>query len=204
MKNPYQILGVSVRASRAAIKKAFRDQSKNLHPDTNPGKDQRPFKDLVDARQILMDDEKRARYDRGEDPNSLSSETRGLEMAIRTFRDVLKQTLGSIETTRLIILSIEAISEQKVELQRELKKKNKIIQKLKITKERLTLEDKTQIDYLGNAIEADLKTGIGIIGLLKDEIEACGRATEILNNYDFEADRAETFILTTNDGGTYV
>lgn len=199
MKNLYQILGVSVRASKAEIRKAFRTKSKDLHPDTNPGKDQLPFQDLVDARQILMDDRKRARYNRGEDPNSLSSEARGLEVAIQTFQEVLRQTLGSIETTEPVILSVEAISKRKLELQQELKKKKEVIQKLKATKKRLTLKDKTQIDYLGNLIEADLKMEIEIIGLLKDKIEACGKATEILNNYDFETDTpAETYSPTTH------
>jgi len=185
--NPYQVLGVSAGASKVEIGRAFRTKSKDLHPDANPNNEQE-FKALVDAHQILTNDKKKARYDRGEDPNSLSSEARGLEVAIQTFQEVLKQTLGNIEKTELIILSIIAVSEQKIKTQQELKKAKKIVQKLRVTKKRLTLKDKTQIDYLGNAIEGDLQIGTETIGLLKDKVEACDKAMEIFNNYDFEAD----------------
>lgn len=191
MKDLYQILKIDQKASTAEIRSAFRTKSKDLHPDVNPEKDQLPFQELANAHRILTDDEKRTRYDRGEDPDGPTHEARGLEMAIQTFQDILRQTLKDIETTELVILSIESIAEQKTELQQDLKKKSLIVQGLKITKERLVMKDKTRVDYLGNVIEDDLKKGAEIIGLLKDKIEACDKATDLLNNYDFETDDPE-------------
>ena len=68
MADPYQILGVDRTASQTAIKKAYRKLAKNLHPDLNPG-DKRVadrFKEVSAAYDLLSDDTKRGRFDRGE------------------------------------------------------------------------------------------------------------------------------------------
>lgn len=66
MKDPYQVLGVEVHASKTEIKKAYRSRAKKYHPDLNPGNEEaaEKFKELSSAYDILQDDEKRALYDR--------------------------------------------------------------------------------------------------------------------------------------------
>lgn len=61
----YEVLGVSRDASETEIKKAFRQQAFQCHPDHNrdPGAEER-FKELNEAYAILSDAEKRAAYDR--------------------------------------------------------------------------------------------------------------------------------------------
>jgi len=60
--NYYEILGVSKKASKEEIKKAFREKAKKYHPDVNPeGADF--FKKLVKAYETLIDNEKRQQYD---------------------------------------------------------------------------------------------------------------------------------------------
>lgn len=66
--DPYVILGVKRDASQKEIQRAFRTLAKKHHPDLNPG-DQRAeelFKEISAAHQILGDEDKRARFDRGE------------------------------------------------------------------------------------------------------------------------------------------
>lgn len=60
MKNPYDVLGVSLNASDDEIKKAYRNLSRKYHPDTNvnnPNKDQAEerFKEVQQAYQMIMD-----------------------------------------------------------------------------------------------------------------------------------------------------
>jgi molecular chaperone DnaJ len=61
----YEILGVSRDASSDEIKKAFRKKARELHPDVNKAPDaEENFKELGQAYEVLMDNEKRAMYDR--------------------------------------------------------------------------------------------------------------------------------------------
>ena len=66
--DPYKELGVSRGASQEDVRKAFRKLAKELHPDRNPGdaKAEERFKRVSAAFDILGDEEKRKRFDRGE------------------------------------------------------------------------------------------------------------------------------------------
>ena len=64
----YSVLGVAKTAKAADITKAYRKLAKKLHPDLNPGDKsaEERFKTITAAYDILGDEEKRGRYDRGE------------------------------------------------------------------------------------------------------------------------------------------
>jgi molecular chaperone DnaJ len=61
-KNYYETLGVEKGASKDEIKKSFHKLAHKHHPDKNSGDDKK-FKELNEAYQVLSDDEKRSRYD---------------------------------------------------------------------------------------------------------------------------------------------
>lgn len=67
-QDPYEILGVKRDASQKDIQSAFRKLAKKHHPDLNPGdkKAEDLFKEISAANEILGDEEKRGRFDRGE------------------------------------------------------------------------------------------------------------------------------------------
>lgn len=68
MADLYDILGVPRDASHGDIRKAYRRLAKKHHPDLNPGNEEAEarFKDISAAYAILGDEEKRARFDKGE------------------------------------------------------------------------------------------------------------------------------------------
>lgn len=69
MADYYEILGVDKNASKDDIKSAFRKMARQWHPDINKAPEaEAKFKELGKAYETLMDDDKRATYDRfGED-----------------------------------------------------------------------------------------------------------------------------------------
>ena len=69
MSDFYEIWGVEKNATKDEIKSAFRKKARQYHPDVNKAPDaEAKFKELGKAYETLMDDNKRATYDRyGED-----------------------------------------------------------------------------------------------------------------------------------------
>lgn len=68
MRDPYSVLGITKNASAPEIKTAFRSLAKKWHPDLHSG-DQRAetrFKEINAAYNILSDEDKRRKYDRGD------------------------------------------------------------------------------------------------------------------------------------------
>lgn len=67
-RNPYSVLGVSTTATDSDIRSAFRKLAKKFHPDRNPNdpKAEDRFKEVSAAFDILGDNERRKKFDRGE------------------------------------------------------------------------------------------------------------------------------------------
>ena len=65
-KDYYEILGVSREAKEKDIKKAYRRLAKQYHPDTYKGdkkEAEEKFKEISEAYEVLVDKDKRAKYD---------------------------------------------------------------------------------------------------------------------------------------------
>ncbi|MGY1632735.1 molecular chaperone DnaJ [Geodermatophilus sp. SYSU D01186] len=64
-KDYYAALGVAQDADAAAIKKAYRQLARDLHPDKNPGNTEAEarFKEVSEAYDVLSDTKRRAEYD---------------------------------------------------------------------------------------------------------------------------------------------
>ncbi|XP_021745415.1 dnaJ protein P58IPK homolog [Chenopodium quinoa] len=73
-KDWYKILGVSKTASVAEIKRAYKKLALQWHPDKNSEnreEAENKFREIAAAYEVLGDEEKRVRYDRGEDEEGM-------------------------------------------------------------------------------------------------------------------------------------
>ncbi len=97
-KDFYEILGVSRTATEEEIKKAFRRQARNLHPDVNKSPNaEEEFKELNEAYDVLMDPNKRAYYDRtGTAPGAASSAGGPFGGGYVDFDDIFGSGFGSM------------------------------------------------------------------------------------------------------------
>lgn len=69
----YKILGLKRTASKREVTKAYRKLAQKWHPDNFQSEAEKKaaekkFMDIASAKEVLTDDEKRALFDRGEDP----------------------------------------------------------------------------------------------------------------------------------------
>ncbi|KAK9451168.1 uncharacterized protein V1518DRAFT_412712 [Limtongia smithiae] len=79
-KDYYKVLGVSRDAAEKDIKKAYRNKTKEYHPDKyrgdlKPEQVERKMQEINEAYEVLSNPELRQRFDNGDDPNDHASQT---------------------------------------------------------------------------------------------------------------------------------
>jgi DnaJ-class molecular chaperone len=68
----YKVLDIRKNASVKTIKKAYHEKALKFHPDKNPKADIHKFHEIQTAYEILMDDEKRSKYDNLNNDDSIN------------------------------------------------------------------------------------------------------------------------------------
>lgn len=133
----YDNLGVSKEATPEEIKKAYRDQSKIHHPDK--GGDAAEFRKVQRAYDLLSDSEKRSRYDRGEDMDSVES---GVDPVVNILANLFTQVLQVTDpdTTDIFKEMRKSLNNTLIELKKQIEKSKKVINKLEKVKARIKVD----------------------------------------------------------------
>lgn len=94
----YEVLGVPKNADEAAIKRAYRTLAKKYHPDANPGDQEAEakFKEASEAYAVLIDPDKRAKYDQFGHAAFDGAGAGGFDMNSAEFSDIFSDIFGDL------------------------------------------------------------------------------------------------------------
>lgn len=136
--NPYEVLGVDVTATKVDIKKAYRQKSKDIHPDSSDQGTNDEFIKLRRAFDLLSDDVTRAYYDT---TGNVHIDKKKIEMAssgiiesnLTSIMDFIVQNDIDIDTFDISYAMKDLLVEQKSALQAQivsLKKKVNVARRI--------------------------------------------------------------------------
>lgn len=186
-KKLYEDLGVEKDATQEQIKKAYRKKARKMHPDK--GGDKKEFQVIAKAFAILSNEEKRKRYDLGEDIDKdplavaqgfIKSEfvKACLEASDNPVKDMKKVLALQVKTFK-----------------HEIKGHNDVIKRLRVYFDKILNDDKK---LLSSALESKIKEAEEITSRMKSHLIDLELAVELAKNFDYLSQEEES-----EDGGTF-
>jgi curved DNA-binding protein CbpA len=193
MADLYETLGVARGADRAAVRRAFRDRARRVHPDV--GGSVEAFGALVRARDVLSDPGRRERYDRtgeaDDGPIADNLEANALDWAMKKVDEAIVLCANrGLDPAAQDVLAIARISaksnlEQNEIQQRQMREGAEKYRKLaRRFRKKGRGENRMRMLLEGKAL--DLERGAE---RNEDLARPLRRALEILADYEFDFDR---------------
>jgi curved DNA-binding protein CbpA len=190
--NPYELLGVPKDASSAQIKSAYRRLSKTAHPDA--GGDAEKFGELKHAFDVLIDPERRKRFDK----TGRMDQSRVTDQALKGFIANLiksmvnaKDSMGQTDNPRRENLRDKAVLSLKQsqdtargnrkEIERRLTRAVDLI-------ERFEKSEDADSDPVGDALRDEEKNIRRELSELDDALELAELAIGVFRSYSYKAD----------------
>ncbi len=181
--NLYEVLGVKRTSTQAKIKAAFRERSKDLHPDA--GGSDKAFAELNSAYMTLRDKDRRKKYDEtGEiDSKGVDSDLARLSNILRALFDaVIRGGLAECKEVDVIKEMRGCVQKEIEDKKRQDKKLSKELDAAMTLKKRISCRNER--DLLGSIIDARVRvlehSKIG----LDQNIRLLAMVKEELSDYD--------------------
>lgn len=184
----YEALGVKKGTSHEDVRKAYRKLSKKHHPDAKDGDAER-FTEIKRAHDILIDDERRARYDRTGDVSEKVPEGNADAELYNFVTQIMLAVLQNnfdVEHTDLTKNMAGLLGQNKSQAtqQRDLFKDH--VGKLEKVKLRLVKKEGDNI--LGTLLTSQIQMASGKVDMCNKQIEIIERAEKMLSDYTYTYD----------------
>lgn len=198
-KSLYDILGVKKNASKDEIKQAYRDKSKENHPDKNG--DPEKMAEVNHAKDILINPISRRRYDEtGSDKNAPAFEQRFAAQMDSLLMQIVSNPDADVKTMDIISIMKDSVKEGLKGLQDRKKEVNKSLNTLHIIKKKTKSKgDNTIISVIDGNIE-NLNITLATIS---EDIEFTKKCIAALKDYTYDFDKEEGWQLTMPQEVTY-
>lgn len=189
--DPYKVLGLKPDATEAEINAAYRDAARTAHPDGGGSADE--FDEIKQAHLILLDPEKRRRFDRdgivdGNNPDNITSTAmqRITMFFVQSVQATLNAPIGLNQldlvkgATSFFDIEIQNCHKRISETEIQIKQFERVLKRLK------TKRDKDIIRMMLNQHISVLKNGILA---QRHEISIYDEAKLIINDYTFDQEQ---------------
>ena len=194
-KNLYDTLGIKKTADKKSIKSAYRKMAKKNHPDT--GGDPDKFALVKKAHDILMDDERRNKYDSTGDDSEKSPDN-ALGNIINCIAFHLNSVLGECAQSGTSPLTVDVVQRIKSKMNEALQENNK---NLRITKTVLDFDKKLQGRFKkkdkssGNIFEDIISHRISTLHMnisqLERTIKTHDQALDMIKGFTYKSDKPD-------------
>lgn len=169
----YETLGVNKNASRSEIKKAYKKQANKTHPDKKRGNTEK-HQALTVAYSVLVDTEKRERYDRGENPTQGAPANKAEQFLIRLF----EQLLGEEFKGNLIKEATARVIQAQVGSSRKIGQEKQRVGALAGKLGRIQTEAKD--NFFESLLAQKIQTSTDAIAHYEEELQALRETVDIL------------------------
>jgi len=186
-KTLYDDLAVDKKSTPDQIKKAYRQKAKKTHPDNGGNSDE--FRTIAKAYNILSDEEKRKRYDNGENPDNINQsnthEQQVLSIVFGIFNNIIDQNIDFVHHN-LFDLVRQTIQANQQNFRTEKNKNQKNIERYNNILRRIKKKDKSVLFI--QLLDDKIKGCNAIIIQLDNNINVFEDALKLIEKCEYEID----------------
>lgn len=176
----YSLFGIDRISTKAEIKKKYYSLSKTHHPDA--GGDPAVFQKISEAYTILMDDNLREKYDKGESVQELTEVANDfMSRVLSVFQEVISDRGYMPEFSDLFAEMNGKLNDKELRMKSDIEDQQNEITNLKEIKSRIKV-GQIFIAYVESRINDINKT----IGKIENEVEILGRIRLFIKDFSYE------------------
>lgn len=203
MASLYETLGIKKTASKDQIKKAYRKKSMKAHPDQ--GGDPQEFDSINKAYRVLINEESRAKYDAGEDPENIlksaqTQEQKTTQILAQMFVNIVTAT--DPKTTNIVRQIKTQLENGLLEVEKVIKMEESKKQKFTISLKRFKTNKKENFfETVANVQISNISKAINQGKEVREDLE---KALKFLEDYSYSADEMvmPTVVFSSGWSGT--
>ena len=182
MKNSlYDTLGVNKNASKEDIKSAYREKSKENHPDKGGDKDK--MADISKAYSILSNDSKRNRYDTTGQENDTPFEQKFMSLIAAHFTEIINRS--NVDNDDLIKIFKAIFSEIEKNIHKAKSETNATLKKYENVRSRIKSKNDNAIILF---LDSQIKSNKNRIFEIEEESDFLAKARLVLEEYNYNFD----------------